>query len=170
MQFDVMVAAPLAVQIHVAAALAALCLGPIAIWRRRRDALHKWSGRIWVIAMAVLAGSSFLISEARQFGPFSLIHILSVITFVGLWQGLAAIRRGDVMRHQRAMRALYMQALILAGVFTFLPGRRMNAMISGEFPWLGFAFAAALGAGVLWLVWREGRLLTRPIAASAHLP
>lgn len=159
MNLIVLSEAPLIIQIHVAAALPALILGPIAIWRRQRDLLHRVAGWLWVLAMVVLAGSSFLIQEARQFGPFSVIHILSVFTFWGLWQGLTAIRRRDVMGHQRAMRLLYMQAIILAGVFTFLPGRRMNALFFADLPHLGFAFAGLAGGMVLWLVWREGRTI-----------
>ena len=162
MQFDALAMAPLAVQIHVAAALPALVLGPVAIWRRRRDRLHRLAGRAWVIAMAVLAGSSFFITEARQFGPFSVIHILSVLTFCGLWQGLRAIRKGDILAHQRAMRGLYMQALILAGVFTFLPGRRMNALLFSQSPQVGFWVMMAIGLCALWLIWREGRRIQPP--------
>ncbi|MFM7333199.1 MAG: hypothetical protein ACKO1H_02105, partial [Tabrizicola sp.] len=95
--------------------------------------------------------------EGRQFGLFSLIHLLTVLTFLGLWQGLSAIRRRDIMGHQRAMRALYMQAVIIAGAFTFLPGRRMNALLFGSFPEAGFAVVCCLGAILFWLMWRAGR-------------
>ena len=157
MQIDVLAQAPIAVQIHVAAALPALVLGPVAIWQRRRRVVHRLAGRAWVSAMVVLAGSSFFITEARQFGPFSVIHILSVLTFIGLWQGLSAIRRGDVAGHQRAMRGLYMQALILAGVFTAWPGRRMNALFFQNAPWLGFWLTIGLGLCALWLLWQQGQ-------------
>lgn len=157
MNLTVLAEAPLIIQIHVAAALPALLLGPVALLRRQRDWLHRLAGRLWVLAMIVLAGSSLLIHEARQLGPFSLIHILSVLTLCGLWQGVAAIRRRDIALHQRFMRMVYLQAVILAGVFTFLPGRRMNALLSGEAPHVGFALAGLTGCVVIWLVWREGR-------------
>ncbi|MCU0800990.1 MAG: DUF2306 domain-containing protein [Rhodobacteraceae bacterium] len=157
MNLAILTDAPLAVQIHVAASLPALILGPVAIWRRQRDALHRFAGRAWVLAMVVLAGSSFWINEARHLGPFSVIHLLSGLTFVGLWQGMAAIRAGDVQGHQRAMRGLYLQALILAGVFTFLPGRRKNAVFFGGESVAGFVAVACLGAVGLWLIWCDGR-------------
>jgi hypothetical protein len=43
------------------------------------------------------------------------------------------------------MRNLYLQALILAGIFTFLPGRRMNAVFFSQNPELGLPVAAGLG-------------------------
>lgn len=161
MNFDVLAEAPVAVQIHVAAAVPAVLLGPVAIWRRKRDLVHRLAGRAWVLSMLVLAGSSFLITEARHLGPFSVIHLLSILTLVGLWQGIAAIRRGDVATHQRSMRALYLQALILAGVFTFLPGRRMSALFFEGTEGPGFFLAAGLGGLAVLAIWREGRLLQR---------
>lgn len=157
MEPDVIAAAPLAVQLHVAATLPALILGPVAIWRRQRDGLHRLTGRLWVLAMLMLAGTSLFIHEARMIGPFSPIHLLTLLTFAGLWQGVAAIRQGDVARHQRAMRRLYLQALILAGVFTFLPGRRMNTLVFADMPQTGFAIMATAGAVAAVLVWRTGR-------------
>lgn len=157
MTLAVLTEAPLAVQIHVAAALPSLILGPVAIWRRQRDFWHRSAGRAWVFAMLILAGSSFFIHEARHLGPFSVIHLLSLLTLLGLWQGLTAIRRGDVLRHQHAMRGLYLQALILAGVFTFLPGRRMNDLLFAGSAVSGFAAMVGVGALGFWLIWREGR-------------
>ena len=175
MEFDVLAEASLAVQIHVAAAVIAVGLGPIAIWRRSRDLLHRVAGRVWVAAMLVVAGSSFLIHDLSMIGPFSVIHILSLVTLVGLWRGIRAIRRGDVGTHQSAMRGLYLQALVLAGVFTFLPGRRMNALFFADASQFGFFLMAAVGVGLGWLIWREGRLIrfgfaTRTMQARVQAP
>jgi uncharacterized membrane protein len=151
-------AAPLAIQIHVFCAVPALILGPVALFRASRDIWHKVAGRAWVLSMIGLAGSSLFIHEARMFGPFSPIHLLSVITFVGLFQGLRFAIVGSYAAHGRAMRALYLQALILAGVFTFLPGRRMNAVLFGQSPEVGFGIVAALGVLAIALIWRAPSL------------
>jgi len=169
MELDVLAKAPLAVQIHVAAAVTAVFLGPMAIWRRSRDLVHRVVGRVWVAALLIAAVSSFLIHDLRMLGPFSMIHILSLVTLVGLWRGISAIRRGDVAAHQNAMCGLYLQALVLAGVFTFLPGRRMNAVFFSETPQLGFYLATVFGAGLGWLIWREGRPIRRRISEPAQL-
>jgi uncharacterized membrane protein len=124
----------------------------VALFRASRDIWHKVAGRIWVLAMIGLAGSSLFIHEARIIGPFSPIHALSIVTFVGLFMGLRAALRRDFVAHGRAMRALYVQALIIAGVFTFLPGRRMNMLIGGD-PNVVFMAAAAIGVIAGALVW-----------------
>jgi len=156
--------APAVVQVHVAAALLSVAIGPVAIFRRSRDIVHRVAGRIWVSTMAVTAGSSFLIHEDPMFGPFSIIHVLSVITLVGLVAALRAIRAGDAARHGATMRALYAQALMLAGAFTFYPGRRMSEAFFPDRPWIGLAAMLALALAAVWLLWREGRRYPLPFA------
>lgn len=149
--------APAVIQLHVAAALLSVVLGPVAILRRSRDIVHRTAGRVWVVSMGVTAVSSFWISEDPMIGPFSVIHILSVITLFGLVSAIRAIRAGDVAKHGATMRALYAQALMLAGAFTFFPGRRMSQAFFPGAPWLGLAIMLGVAAVAVWLLWREGR-------------
>ncbi len=93
-------------------------------------------------------------------GPFSIIHGLSVLTLAGLWQRLVAVRSGDIARHQAEMRNLYFWAMGVAGLFTFLLGRRMNRVFFADMPVVGFAVAAAIiGAGLAWY-WARYRRFT----------
>ena len=143
--------APFAVQLHVMAAICAIVLGPMVLWRRSRDRWHKGLGYAWVIAMAVTALSSFAISHDPMLGPFSLIHALSVFTLLGLWKGINAARQRRIKAHQQEMRGLYFWAMGVAGLFTFLPGRRMNIVFFEEMPVAGFALMAVLiGSGLIW--------------------
>jgi uncharacterized membrane protein len=157
MTFAPLFDAPAVIQLHVAAALLSVVLGPVAIFRRSRDIVHRRAGRIWLACMAFTAGSSFWISEDPMFGPFSVIHILSAVTLLGLVSAVRAIRAGDVAKHGATMRALYAQALMLAGAFTFYPGRRMSEAFFPGAPWLGLVVMLAVASGALWLLWREGR-------------
>jgi uncharacterized membrane protein len=145
------------IQGHVASARLALTLGPVAIYRKSRDVRHRAAGVLWVLAMLSTALSSFFIHDARVWGPCSPIHLLSVLTLIGLVQGLRHLRAGRIQAHGRAMKGLYIQALILAGAFTFLPGRRMSAAVFPGAPQAGFGAVLILGlilglvmAGLLW--------------------
>jgi uncharacterized membrane protein len=131
MSLTPLIEAPLQVQIHAVAALAALVLGALVLFRLKGTPLHKAMGRAWVVLMLVAAGSSIFINEIRLIGPFSPIHIFSVVTFVGVAQGIIEIRRGNVRAHRAAMQGLYFFALIIAGAFTLLPGRRMHDVLFG---------------------------------------
>lgn len=163
--------APLAVQIHVGFAILAIVLGPIALFRKRRDIWHKVIGRMWVLAMFCLAASSFWIHSIRLIGPFSPIHLLSLVTFAGLFFGLRAALQGDVQTHGRTMRALYIQALIGAGIFTFLPGRTMNHLFAnGLFgPQIIFAITAAIGLILIAVIWVHPTL-SRSLRKARRIP
>jgi len=165
MSLDPLLQAPFAIQIHAFSAIAAFALGAIVLWRRKGTRLHKALGRLWVVLMLVVATSSLFINEIRLIGPFSPIHIFAVMVFVGIGQALWAIRvNRDIQAHRANMQGVYIGSLLLAGAFTFLPGRRMHDVLFGaEAGWvpslivIGGALAAT---GLLWL-----RLRATPVRA-----
>ena len=124
--------ASFAIQLHAFLALLALGLTLSIFVLPRGTPNHKLLGRIWVLAMAVVAISSFWISTLRLIGPFSPIHLLSVFTLWQLWVAVRAARQGRIAQHQRAMKSLVFWALLLAGSFTLLPGRIMFAVLTGS--------------------------------------
>ena len=81
--------------------------------------------------MAIVAFSGFFIHGLKLVRPFSPIHLLSVLTLASLWYAIRAARRGDIKRHRQTMVALFLMALILAGFFTFWPGRVMYQVVTG---------------------------------------
>lgn len=160
MSLDPLLSAPTVVQIHVAAALLALGLGPLALYRRSRDRLHKALGRGWVALMGVTAASGFPIpaSVLPIFGTFGPIHALSAYLLWGLAQGIWYIRRGQIAAHAATMRALYWQANGLAALFTLMPGRRINAVVFGEAPDLGWwVIGGVLSLGLVLMLRRRGQ-------------
>lgn len=116
---------------HALAALAALVLGAAQFALPKGTPAHRAAGWLWVALMAVVAASGLFIHEIRLIGPFSPIHILSIVVLVTLVVAVRAARRGEVARHRRTMIQLYFLALIVAGLFTLLPGRVMHAVVFG---------------------------------------
>ena len=161
--------APLAVQCHIGFALPALVLGPIALLRHRRDLVHRLVGRAWVVAMLGLSISSFFVHSVGMIGPFSPLHILSVTTLIGLIVALRAAVRRDFIAHGRAMRALFLQALVGAGVFTFLPGRRLNALFDAANPQLVFWLAVLIGLIATGAIWFHPPL-SRTLKTTHRIP
>lgn len=123
--------APLAIQIHAAAALSLIPLTALQFWRPKRGPSHRAIGWIWVVLMAVTAVSSFWIHSLRLIGPFSPIHILSVITLVNLVLGIRARRAGRIMAHRGHMIGIA-AGWAGAGLFTLLPGRIMFQTVFGS--------------------------------------
>jgi uncharacterized membrane protein len=119
------------VAVHALLALAAMVAGATQLALPKGTPLHRAVGVGWTGAMAVVAASSFLIHEFRMVGPFSPIHLLSLLVLVSLWQAVRAARAGNIRRHKWIMVQLYGFALILTGAFTLLPGRTMHAVLFG---------------------------------------
>jgi len=76
------------------------------------------------LAMAVTAISSFFLTGLNG-NQFSWIHGLSAWALIGLPMGIAAARRKDIARHRKHMTGMFTGGMLVAGLFTFLPGRMM---------------------------------------------
>ena len=145
-------AAPI-VQTHVGKAVFTVGVGPLAVFRRRWDGWHKLLGYFWVLALATLVVMSFFITGLRP-GQFSAIHLLSILILVSLARGLWLIRQRRIRAHAIQMQALYLQALLGAGLFTFVPGRMMSRVLFTQTPTLGFGCAVFVFGAVYWY-WRR---------------
>ena len=124
--------APGTIPLHAFAAMAAFVLGIVQFAAPKGTLPHRTIGWIWVTLMAVIAVSSFWIHELRIVGPFSPIHLLAIFTLVTLPLAVMHARRHNVDRHRRAMISIFAGALLIAGAFTFLPGRIMHAVAFGN--------------------------------------
>jgi uncharacterized membrane protein len=124
-------AAP-AIPLHAFAAMAAFVLGLVQFAAPKGTLPHRTIGWIWVALMALVAASSFWIHQIRLVGPFSPIHLLSIFTLVMLPLAVMHARRHRVAQHRFAMIGIFTGALLIAGAFTFLPGRIMHAVAFGN--------------------------------------
>jgi uncharacterized membrane protein len=93
---------------------------------------HRTVGFLWAGLMLFVAASGFWIHELRMFGPFSVIHLLSVLVLVSVPIAVWHAHKHQVDQHRRKMISLYFYALIIAGVFTLLPGRVMYDVVFGK--------------------------------------
>lgn len=118
-----------AIQIHTAAAIAAFGLGAVILFRRKGGRVHMMAGRIWVATMLLVTLSSFFIHTIRMWGLWSPIHLLSIGTTGSLILGVYMIRKRNIASHRRIMQSTYLGALIIAGFFTFMPGRIMHEVL-----------------------------------------
>ena len=125
-----LLAAPLSVQVHVAAAMLALVVGAVIFLLPKGTGFHRLLGWTWVSSMIVVAATSVaMIADMRS--GINALHIFTVVTVVSLWSGLTGIRRGDVKRHAGSMVGLYIGGLIIAGITAFIPGRTMWNVVFG---------------------------------------
>ncbi len=154
--------------LHVVGGIAALALGPWQFWgglRRRRLTLHRWIGRLYL--MAILGGGVGGLAIARvAFGglPARLGFALLAVAWLGCGAAAyGAIRRRDIASHQEWMIRSY--ALTLAAVTL----RIWNPLLQAA----GFPFPEAY-ISVAWISWVPNLLIAelylmrrRPRAATA---
>ncbi|RRI03565.1 DUF2306 domain-containing protein [Mesorhizobium tamadayense] len=117
---------------HAFAASAALAVGGAQLALPKGTPRHRVPGYVWAGLMLVIAISSFWIQQIRLVGPFSPIHLLSILVLVTVPLAVWHAHNHLVGKHRRVMVALYVFALVGAGVLTLLPGRIMHAVVFGQ--------------------------------------
>ena len=132
MSLGPLLSAPPPIPWHAFAALAALAMGGAQLALPKGTTRHRVMGYAWAALMLVIAISSFWIQQIRLIGPFSPIHILSIIVLITVPLAVWHAHRHRVAKHRRVMISLYVFALIGAGVFTLQPGRIMHAVVFGQ--------------------------------------
>ncbi len=124
------------IAIHMTVALAALTIGPVAIWMRRgplqRPKLHRAFGYAWVTCMLIAALSSVFIRDYQMpnFQGYTLIHMFVPLTALGLFRAFRCLHHGDIYGHRQAMVALYIGGCLIAGAFTLLPNRFLGGLLA----------------------------------------
>lgn len=108
--------------IHALLAASAVPLGALLLAGPKGTRIHRAAGWCWVLIMASVAGVSFFIRS----NGWSWIHLLSIFTLISLVGGVVNARRHQRTQHQRTMVLLYSGALVIAGLFTLLPGRLLG--------------------------------------------
>ena len=123
--------APAVIQVHAFAAMAAFALGVLQFAAPKGTIPHRTVGWIWVTLMMTVSVSAFFIHEIRMWGPWSPIHLLAIFTLVSLPLAVLHARKHRVPNHAWTMISIFIGGLLIAGAFTFLPGRIMHAVAVG---------------------------------------
>ncbi len=123
--------APLPIQLHAYAAMAAFVLGVVQLAGVKGTTRHRALGYTWVGLMLIVAFSSFWVHELRLWGPWSPIHLLSIFTLAMLPLGVWRARTHAVQAHRFTMIGIFCGALLIAGLFTLAPGRIMSRVLFG---------------------------------------
>jgi uncharacterized membrane protein len=121
--------------LHLATVVPCVFLGAIIFLMKKGTEVHKLLGRVYMVLMMLTAAITvFMRAEVgpRLFGHFGFIHLFSVLTLFSVPQAYFAIKRGDIRTHQTSMMSLYVGAILIAGAFTFMPGRYLHSLFFGS--------------------------------------
>ena len=134
MTLEPLLQAPLAVQVHVATIVPAFLLGTWLILISRKGARrHRRVGYLYLTLMAITSIAALFIHEVNPTGPlgFSWIHLFVPLTLFGIVGALRGAWTHNVRMHRGAMIGTYVGAILIAGAFTFVPGRIMHTVVFG---------------------------------------
>jgi uncharacterized membrane protein len=136
MTLEPLIYAPLAVQIHVATVIPAAIIGTwLIFFSTKGTPYHRALGYTYLVLMSFTAITTLWVHELMPNGPFfgfSPIHLLIPLTLWGVCNAIMGARTHDIPRHRRAMLAVYIGGIVIAGGFTFVPGRIMHAVVFGS--------------------------------------
>ena len=116
---------------HLSTVVPCFVIGTILLIIKKGTTFHKVSGRIYMILMLITATITLFMSA--KVGPtilnhFGYIHLFSFLTIYTVPTAYLAIKKGNVKTHKRKMIILYFGAIIIAGGFTFVPGRYLYSV------------------------------------------
>lgn len=120
--------------LHLATVVPAFVIGTIVLILKKGTNFHKIFGRIYMILMMITALITLFMQA--EVGPkilnhFGWIHSFSFLTIYTVPTAYLAIKKRDVKSHKRKMILLYFGAIIIAGGFTFVPGRYLHTLFFG---------------------------------------
>lgn len=119
---------------HLATVFPAFLIGTMLLLIKKGTATHKRFGRVYMILMLTTALITLFMPAhfgANLFNHFGWIHLFSLLTIYTVPSAYIAIKNGNVIAHKRKMNILYFGAIIIAGGFTFAPGRYLNTLFFG---------------------------------------
>lgn len=117
--------------VHLATVVPCFVIGTLLLVIRKGTRIHVGFGRVYMILMLFTATVTLFMPA--KVGPtildhFGWIHSFSFLTIYTVPTAYLAIKRGNVKAHKRKMILLYFGAIIIAGGFTFVPGRYLHEL------------------------------------------
>lgn len=117
--------------LHLFTVVPCFFIGTALLIIKKGTRIHKGFGRIYMILMLFTALVTLFMPAAvgPQFlGHFGWIHLFSFLTLYTVPTAYTAIKKGNIRAHKRKMILLYFGAIIIAGGFTFVPGRYLHEL------------------------------------------
>lgn len=119
---------------HIVTVVPCIFLGAYLFIRSKGTPGHRFIGKIYMSLMLITASITLFMPAAvgPQFlGHFGFIHLFSILTLYSIPTAILAIKRGNVRKHKIKLTLLYIGAIVIAGGFTFAPGRYMHELFFG---------------------------------------
>ena len=116
--------------IHLATVLPAFLIGTFLFINRKGTAKHRLLGKLYMLLMLFTALVTLFMSAEvgpTLLGHFGFIHLFSLLVLYSVPQAYFAARNGNIKSHKLNMVGLYVGGILIAGAFTFAPGRLLHS-------------------------------------------
>lgn len=118
--------------IHLASIIPAFLIGTFLLINRKGTPLHRGLGKLYMMLMLFTAIVTLFMSA--EVGPqllnhFGFIHLFSLLVLVEVPLAYFAARNGNIKSHKSNMIGLYFGGILIAGSFTFVPGRLLHSWL-----------------------------------------
>ncbi|SFR33615.1 Uncharacterized membrane protein [Robiginitalea myxolifaciens] len=120
--------------LHLATVIPCFLIGTMLLMLKKGTGIHRSFGRVYMILMLITATITLFMPAdvgPRFLNHFGWIHSFSFLTIYTVPTAYWAIKKGNVKSHSRKMVLLYFGAIIIAGGFTFSPGRYLHDLFFG---------------------------------------
>ncbi len=120
---------------HLLTVVTCIFLGAdLLLIMKKGTAVHRNTGKLYMMLMLIT--SIITLFMPADVGPqvlnhFGWIHLFSFLTLYTVPTAYTAVRKGNIKAHQRKMLLLYLGAIVIAGGFTFTPGRYLYGLFFG---------------------------------------
>ena len=115
---------------HLGTIFPAFLIGTFLLLSRKGNRSHRLLGKIYMLLMLTTAAITLFMPAQigfTLFGHFGFIHLFSFLVFYSVPSAFLAVRNGNLILHRGNMIGLYIGGLLIAGAFTFAPGRLLHA-------------------------------------------
>lgn len=118
--------------LHLVTVLPCFVMGILLLLIKKGTSFHKKIGRVYMILMIITAIITLFMPAdigPRLLNHFGWIHTFSFLTIYTVPAAYIAVKKGNIKSHKRKMILLYFGAIIIAGGFTFTPGRYLYNLL-----------------------------------------
>ena len=114
---------------HLGTVFPAFLIGTYLLLSHKGTPGHKFLGKVYMLLMLFTALITLFMSAEvgpTFLGHFGFIHLLSFLVLYSVPAAYLAARNGNIKRHRGHMIGLYVGGILVAGIFTLMPGRMLH--------------------------------------------
>ena len=119
---------------HLATIIPAFLIGTFLLLNFKGTPLHKLLGKCYMVLMLLTATITLFMPAVvgpTLWGHFGFIHLFSILVLYSVPTAYIAARNGNITKHKSNMVGLYIGGILIAGSFTFMPGRLLHLWVFG---------------------------------------